>query len=182
MIDGMHLELVDQPKQFFEPKTIQFYPQEEAGAQSQIDALLAKKAIVQIKNTTNRKGFLSNVFLCPKKDGGFHMILNLKQFNKFVQYVHFQMETLLHILALITPGCYVAVFDLKDAYLVVPIAGVHVMGPCPNHIVFVWMVQVPCTNERKPLKLCFDITATVTHFGIMIFACLCCESFAQMHI
>ena len=56
------------------------------------------------------------------------------------------------------------------------------MGPCPNHIVFVQMVQVPCTNESKPLKLPFDITATVTHFKIMIFTYLGCESLAQMHI
>ena len=56
------------------------------------------------------------------------------------------------------------------------------MGPCPNHIVFAWMVQVPCTNKPKPLKLHFDITATVTHFRIMIFTHLCCESLAQMHI
>ena len=56
------------------------------------------------------------------------------------------------------------------------------MGLCPNHIVFARMVQFSCTNEPKPLKLQFDITATVTHFGIMIFTCLCCESLAWMHI
>ena len=60
--------------------------------------------------------------------------------------------------------------------------GATVMGPYPNHIVFVWMVQVPCTNKLKPLKLRFDITATVTHFRIMIFTHLCCESLARMHI
>ena len=54
-----------------------------------------------------------------------------------------------------------------------------VMGLCLNHIVFVQMVQVPCTNE---LKLYFDITGTVTHFRIMIFTHLCCESLAQMRI
>ena len=36
------------------------------------------------------------------------------------------MDTFAHIVCLITPGCYMAVFDLKDAYLVVPIAGYHV--------------------------------------------------------
>ena len=44
------------------------------------------------------------------------------------------------------------------------------MGPRPNHIVFVWMVQVHYTNDLKPLELQFDITATVRHFRIMIFA------------
>ena len=56
------------------------------------------------------------------------------------------------------------------------------MDPCPNHIVFAQMIQVLCTNEPKPLKLRFDITATVTHFRIMIFAGLCCKCLTQMHI
>ena len=38
--------------------------------------------------------FISNAFLCPKKDGGFRMILNLKKFNEYVQYQHFKMEAL----------------------------------------------------------------------------------------
>ena len=51
------------------------------------------------------------------------MILNLTQFNKYLQYLHFKMETLMHILSLVTPFCFMAVLNLKDAYLVVPIHG-----------------------------------------------------------
>ena len=49
------------------------------------------------------------------------MILNLKNFNDFVEYNHFKMETLKDILLAVTPGCFMAVIDLQDAYLVVPI-------------------------------------------------------------
>ena len=54
------------------------------------------------------------------------MILNLKPFNQFVKYVHFKMETLNHILATITPGCWMAIFDFTDAYLTVAISSHHI--------------------------------------------------------
>ena len=40
----------------------------------------------------------------------------------------------MHILSLVSPGCFMAVFDLKDAYLVVPIAG--------SYVKFIWNGQV----------------------------------------
>ena len=58
------------------------------------------------------------------------MILNLKKFNYFVQYHHFKMETLSHILSHITPSCYMAIFDFCDAYLTVPISGFHIQFLC----------------------------------------------------
>ena len=117
-------------------------------------------------------GFLSNVFLQPKWDGGFRMILNLKQFNKYVEYVHFKMETLMYILALVTPGCFTAVFDLKDAYLVVPIVGVHVkflkltwLGKTYMYIVLPFGLSSAPRNFTKLLK---PILAHLCHQGIFI--------------
>ena len=69
--------------------------------------------------------FLSNVFLRPKKDGSFRMILNLKNLNSHVEYNKFKMDTLQSILKLVTPGCYMATIDLKDAYYLVPVAQEH---------------------------------------------------------
>ena len=69
--------------------------------------------------------FVSTVFLQPKKNGGFHMILNLKNFNDFVEYQHFKMETIKDILAAVVPNCFMCVADLQDAYLVVPISKWH---------------------------------------------------------
>ena len=44
------------------------------------------------------------------------MILNLKQLNEFVNYVHFKMESLNDVLCLIHPGIWMGSVDLQDAY------------------------------------------------------------------
>ena len=53
------------------------------------------------------------------------MILNLKNLNKHVQYNHFKMDTLQSVISLMTPNCFMASVDLKDAYYSVPIAAAH---------------------------------------------------------
>ena len=60
--------------------------------------------------------FISTIFLRSKKDGSYRTILNLKQFNEFVQYRHFKMDTLDTVIRMMKPGCYMASIDLKDAY------------------------------------------------------------------
>ena len=65
--------------------------------------------------------FVSTIFLRPKKDGTHRTILNLKQFNEFVEYHHFKMDTLETAINMVKPGCYMASVDLKDAYYTVPI-------------------------------------------------------------
>ena len=49
------------------------------------------------------------------------MILNLKSLDKFVTYHHFKMDTIWTAIRSMTPGCYMASIDLKDAYYSVPI-------------------------------------------------------------
>ena len=58
---------------------------------------------------------ISNIFLRPQKNGKYHLILNLKQFNECVEYQHFKMDSLTHI-KLMEKGCYMASPDIKDAY------------------------------------------------------------------
>lgn len=56
------------------------------------------------------------MFLRPKKDGNYRLILNLKQLNENIEYAHFKMEILCTALRLIQPGCYMGSVDLSDAY------------------------------------------------------------------
>ena len=124
IVKGMHIELTDFPKQKIPPKPLSLTPPEINAANDQIQKLLEKKAIVE---TVREPGdFVSNVFLTPKQDGGFQMILNLKRFNQFVQYHHFKMECLSHILSTIVKDAWMCVFDFTNAYLMVGIASEHV--------------------------------------------------------
>ena len=86
-----------------------------------IDAEIVTKEVLQVTNRVP-DGFISNIFIRPKKDGAFRMILNLKPLNKFVYYHHFKMDTFRTALKLIRPGCFMASVDLKNAYYSIPIA------------------------------------------------------------
>ena len=77
--------------------------------------------------------YISTVFLREKKCNSFRMILNLKEFNKFIPYLHFKMDSIHHCIRLMTPGCYMASIDLMDAYFSVPIHIDH-----QKYLKFIW--------------------------------------------
>ena len=171
IVSGMSIELYDLPQQFKLPHEFHCSSEQAESANSQIDVLLQKRAIVP--SSLGEPGeFVSNVFLVPKKDGGFRMILNLKQFNKYVQYFHFKMETLSCILALVQPMCYMATFDLTDAYLTVAINGIHVkflkfkwQGKIYMYIVLPFGIS---SAPRKFTKLLKPILSFLRKQGIVI--------------
>ena len=96
-----------------------FNAKERTIVHSEIDKLITKGVIVP--SSPEIGDFVSTIFLRPKKDGTHRTILNLKQFNEFVEYHHFKMDTLETAINMIKPGCYMASVDLKDAYYTVPI-------------------------------------------------------------
>ena len=76
---------------------------------------LLKKGV--IKEPTHETGeFISPIFLLPKSPDSYRLILNLKKLNEHMPYTHFKMETINSILTIITPNCYMAKLDIKDAY------------------------------------------------------------------
>ena len=102
-----------------------FNAKERTIVHSEIDKLITKGAIVP--SSPEIGDFVSTIFLRPKKDGTHHTFifclfnLNLKQFNEFVEYHHFKIDTLKTAINMIKPGCFMASVDLKDAYYTVPI-------------------------------------------------------------
>ena len=66
---------------------------------SEIQKLKSKKVIV---NTGKRTGdYVSGVFTKSKKDGSHRITLNLKNFNKFICYRYFKMESIHNVLKML---------------------------------------------------------------------------------
>ena len=59
--------------------------------QNEIQKLLDISVLIVVKNSEEQ--FLSPIFLRPKPNGEYRMIMNLKKFNEFVPYHHFKMDT-----------------------------------------------------------------------------------------
>ena len=79
-----------------------------------------------IKESQDKEGeYISPIFLTPRSDGLFRMILNFKKLNDHMPYIHFKMETIKSILNLVTPNCYMAKIDIMDTYYSIPILPEH---------------------------------------------------------
>ena len=59
---------------------------------------------------------MSPVFLRPKKNRKYCMILNLKTLNEFISHIHFKMDTLQSRINLMTRNCFKASLDLTEVY------------------------------------------------------------------
>ena len=65
--------------------------------------------------------FISRVFVTPKSDGGYKLILNLKSLNEYIDIEDFKMHCLQEIMKLVEKNCYMAALDIKDAYYSIPV-------------------------------------------------------------
>lgn len=100
-------------------RNIKVNKKEEMIIDTEIQNLLDKKVIEEVNSVEGE--FLSPIFVRPKKNGEFRMILNLKALNEFVEYHHFKMDTFETALNLIKSNCFMASVDIRHAYYSVPI-------------------------------------------------------------
>ena len=122
MVSGLHIEFKETPFQMERFPTNALL-KNQVVVDEEIESLIKKKVI---KLDSKEQGdFISPIFLRPKKDGTFRMVLNLKTLNTFVKYQHFKMDTVWTAINMMKPNCFMASIDLKDAYYSVPI--------CQNH-------------------------------------------------
>ena len=97
--------------------------QEKASAMMNLlQDLIQQEVIIQVPKQQEGRGFYSHIFLVKKPSGKYRLILNLKILNRSIRYKHFRMDTIYSITKLLSPGCFMASLDLRDAYLHVPIA------------------------------------------------------------
>ena len=69
--------------------------------------------------------YLSPIFMRPKKNGEYRLILNLQKLSKSVEYHHFKMDTFENAIKIIPKNCSMAFIDLRHAYYSVPVATEH---------------------------------------------------------
>ena len=107
MKDGVNLINTSVPRSFFNVKEEQFI-------EAEIQKLLEIKVLIEVEHNSDE--YLSPIFVVPKKDGEYRMILNLKTFNKNIDFHHFKMDTFESALKLIRPGCFMASVDLRPEF------------------------------------------------------------------
>ncbi|KAM8939450.1 LOW QUALITY PROTEIN: uncharacterized protein RCH25_053096 [Pelodytes ibericus] len=122
-VSGYLIDFVTLPVQSIPPHSIPFSPQDHVLVSQEVSNLLSKGAITAVP--PDSEGFLSNLFLVPKKGGGTRPVINLRPLNAFVAYQHFKMEGIHCLRDLLLLGDWMVKMDLQDAYLTVPIAVAH---------------------------------------------------------
>jgi len=100
-------------------RNMRFNQKEEIVINNEIQNLLKLKVIEEVQSIEGE--YISSIFVRPKKNGEYRMILNLKGLNEYVEYHHFKMDTFETALNLIKPNCFLASVDIRHTYYSVPI-------------------------------------------------------------
>lgn len=119
--EGLRIPFCSLPPTLFRVTDLSAIQKEHAALLAEVQSLLQKKVLTPVPQKERGMGFYSSLFLVKKPNGSFRVIINLKPLNKFIPYQKFKMETLKSTLNLLSPGCFMASIDLKDAYYHVPI-------------------------------------------------------------
>ncbi len=116
---GFQLEFISEPFQIFVQPNASMDIQQHVCCEKEVFSLLEKGAVVRVSNQS--PGFISSIFLIPKRAGGYRPIINLKGLNKFLVHQKFKMEGISSVRHTVRKGDWLTKLDLKDAYLTVPI-------------------------------------------------------------
>ena len=117
-VQGVKLEFASFPRRQIKlPHDINMTKEEMLFVNKKIAQLLANDSIAILPPEKLTSGWLSNIFLVPKKvPGEFRMILNLKGLNQYIQYRKFKMDQIYKVLDMIQPEMWATLINLVDAY------------------------------------------------------------------
>ena len=83
--------------------------------QQKVKSFKSENALISV--SPSDCAYISDIFPVPKKtEGEFRIIFDLTELNKHIRKVHFRMDNLSYIIALISPNDYLVSIDLSDAY------------------------------------------------------------------
>ena len=119
-VEGVKIQFDTMPVQDSVPRTYKFNQEHSSFINIEISEMLQKGVIVEQNDITDC--FISNIFLRPKPNNKFRMIIDLSDLNEFVTKQHFKMEHLGVAADLLFPGAWLASIDLKEAYYTIPIS------------------------------------------------------------
>ena len=91
-VQGLRLNFVSPPVQTIFPQEASLSEEDHSLVTLEIQEMLQKGAIHMVPPSQTTPGYLSSLFLVPKKGGGQRPVVNLKPLNQFLPYEHFQME------------------------------------------------------------------------------------------
>ena len=120
-VKGYEIEFSLKPHQTQKPYPAQLNQTQQELVSQEIKDMISKGAVTELQ-TLPVGGFLSTLFLVPKKDGGQGPVINLKKLNSFINAPHFKMEGIHTLKSLLQKGDWLVKIDLKDAYFSVPIS------------------------------------------------------------
>lgn len=118
-IKGIKFEFDQDPCQTAEPEPYWMSGEKGRFIDGEIDRL---KQLGVLEKCCHAEGqCISNIFLKPKPNGKFRIILDLSDIKADLTYQHFKMVSLTTAMDIMQPGGYMASLDLADAYYSVPI-------------------------------------------------------------
>ena len=118
-IQGVEIPFVQLPVQTREQRPYKLSVEECAFVDKELVRMLERGIVETAEPRPDH--VVSNIFLRPKKDGTFRLILDLTWVNDHIQYEHFKMHSLNTALEMMRPNCWMGSVDLKDAYYSIPI-------------------------------------------------------------
>ena len=118
-VRGLTIPFLKTPIQVREPFPFRMGNEETIFVNEEIKRLLSMEVLKIVHEEEGQ--WISNIFLRPKPNGKFRMILDLTELNKLIHYEHFKMFNLRTALDLLDVNMWMASADLTDAYYSVPI-------------------------------------------------------------
>ena len=71
-------------------------------------------------SSSEKNEFISTIFIVPKPNGKFRLIINLRYLNEFIHYDHFKQETFKVVLDLLQKNDFMTSVDMEQAYFSIP--------------------------------------------------------------